>query len=114
MFGGIALNRSVGGVNAAAVERMCLIKGGYGRVVWMPTFDAENQVRFSNESRPFARISAGGRLLPEVTDVITVVAQRNLVLATGHSSPEEGLMLVRRDGAPEAGGVRPGCGQVPQ
>jgi hypothetical protein len=53
VFGGIALNRTVGGINPAAVERMTQVKGGWGRVVWMPTFDAENQVRYSKESRPF-------------------------------------------------------------
>src|SRR5215472_13403367 len=38
IFGGIDLNRSVGGVNPAAVERMVLVKGGLGRVIWLPTF----------------------------------------------------------------------------
>src|SRR2546425_13124971 len=32
VFGGVDLNRSVGGVNPAAIERMGLVKGGYGRV----------------------------------------------------------------------------------
>src|SRR5947207_12917023 len=41
VFGGIDLNRTVGGINPAAVERMTMVKGGWGRVVWMPTFDAE-------------------------------------------------------------------------
>src|SRR2546430_10948180 len=41
-FGGIDLNRAVGGLNTAAIERMVLITGGWGRVIWMPTFDAEN------------------------------------------------------------------------
>src|SRR4030095_14163075 len=49
IFGGIDLNRSVGGLNPAAVERMANIKGRLGRVIWLPTFDAENQVRFSKE-----------------------------------------------------------------
>jgi len=40
----IDLNRAVGGVNPAAVERMARVQGGYGRVVWMPTFDSENEV----------------------------------------------------------------------
>src|SRR5471032_1187445 len=44
IFGGIDLNLTVGGINPAAVERMTMMKGGWGRVVWMPTFDAENQV----------------------------------------------------------------------
>src|SRR5882672_7910406 len=42
IFGGISLDLTVGGVNPAAVEHMTRVKGGCGRVVWMPTFDAEN------------------------------------------------------------------------
>src|ERR1041385_5411898 len=34
IFGGIDLNRTVGGLNPAAVERMATIKGGWGRVIW--------------------------------------------------------------------------------
>ena len=94
-FGGIALNRTVGGINPAAVERMTKVKGGWGRVVWMPTFDAENQVRFSKENRPFVSVSRGGALLPEVKEVIGLIAKHQLTLATGHSTPEEVLMLIR-------------------
>src|ERR1700719_4822838 len=46
IFGGISLDLTVGGVNPAAVEHMTHVKGGWGRVVWMPTFNAEHQVRF--------------------------------------------------------------------
>jgi len=95
IFGGIDLNRSVGGVNPAAVERMILLKGGWGRVIWMPTFDAENQVRFSRENRPFVSVAKEGRLLPEVAQVIGLAAKNHLLLETGHSSAEEGLMIVR-------------------
>ncbi len=94
IFGGIDLNRTVGGINPAAVERMTMVKGGWGRVVWMPTFDAANQVRYSKETRPFVRVSRDGQLLPEVREVIALIARHHLVLETGHSSPEEGLMLV--------------------
>src|SRR6266850_7392086 len=95
VFGGVDLNLTVGGINPAAVEYMAATTGGFGRFVWMPTFDAENQVRFSKESRPFVSVSKNGALLPAVKDVIAVIAKRNLVLATGHSSAEEGLMLLR-------------------
>lgn len=95
IFGGIDLNRAVGGINPAAVERMTLVKGGWGRVVWMPTFDAENQVRYSKESRPFVPVSRSGKLLPGVSEVIALIAKHRLVLATGHSSAEEALLLVR-------------------
>lgn len=95
IFGGIVLNRTVGGINPAAVERMTRVKGGWGRVVWMPTFDAENQVRYSKENRPFVSVARDGALLPEVKEVLEIIAKNNLVLATGHSSPAEGLMLIR-------------------
>src|SRR5579864_1632449 len=95
LFGGIALNRTVGGINPAAVERMTRVKGGWGRVVWMPTFDAENKVKFSKESRPFVPVSRAGALLPEVRDVLALIAKNKLTLATGHSSPAEDLMLIR-------------------
>jgi hypothetical protein len=95
VFGGIDLNRAVGGVNPAAIERMVLLKGGYGKVVWMPTFDAENQVRFSKENRPFAAVSRNGELLPETKQVIALAAAHHLLLETGHSSAGEGLAIVR-------------------
>src|SRR5260370_16931246 len=57
LFGGIALNRTVGGVNPAAVDLIARVKGGWGRVVWMPTFDAENPLHFSQSNRPFASVS---------------------------------------------------------
>jgi len=95
IFGGIDLNLTVGGVNPAAVERMTMVKGGWGRVVWMPTFDAENQVRYSRESRPFVSVARDGQLLPEVKQVIAIVAKHQLTLETGHSSAAEGLMILR-------------------
>lgn len=95
VFGGIDLNLTVGGINPAAVEHMTRVTGGWGRVVWMPTFDAENQVRYSRESRPSVRVSRDGALVPAVTQVIALIAKHSLVLASGHSSPAEGLMLLR-------------------
>ena len=95
VFGGIALNLTVGGINPAAVDHMARVTGNWGRIVWMPTFDSENQVRTSKETRPFVSVSKGSALLPEVKAVIALIAKHNLVLATGHSSPAEGLMLLR-------------------
>jgi hypothetical protein len=95
VFGGVALNLTVGGINAAAVEHMAAVSGGWGRMVWMPTFDAENQVRTSKENRPFVPVTQNGELLPAVRDVIAVIAKRDLVLATGHSAPQETLLILR-------------------
>src|SRR5437773_8716488 len=95
VFGGIDLNLTVGGMNPAAVEHMAKVSGGWGRFVWMSTFDAENQVRYSNENRPFVRVARNGELLPETIEVIGMIAKYRLVLATGHVSPEEALLLFR-------------------
>ena len=95
VFGGISLDLTVGGVNPAAVEWMTKIKGGYGRVVWMPTYDSEHQVTSSGSKRPFARVAKDGKLVPEAERVIEIIAKNNLVLETGHSSPAEALLLIR-------------------
>jgi hypothetical protein len=95
IFGGIVLNLAVGGLNPVAIERMTMVKGGWGRVVWMPTYDAENHIRDSKENRPFISVAKNGQLVPEVKEVIATVAKHNLTLETGHSSPEECLMIVR-------------------
>src|SRR5262245_17267134 len=95
VFGGIDLNLTVGGMNAVAVEHMTQVAGGWGRLVWMSTFDAENQVRYSKENRPFVTVSRNGELLPETKAVIAAIAKHSLVMATGHVSAQEGLLLVR-------------------
>lgn len=95
VFGGVDLNLPVGGLNPAAIDYMAQTTGGYGRVVWMPTFDAENQVRVSKESRPFVAVSRNGELLPAAREVLARIARHDLALATGHSSASEVLMLLR-------------------
>ena len=95
VFGGIALNRAVGGVNPEAVKQAAALAGGKLRVVWMPTFDSENNVRFNQQNAPLASVSRDGRLLPETIEVLKLIAEHKLVLATGHSSATEDLMLIR-------------------
>ena len=63
VFGGISLDLTVGGVNPAAVDWMTKVKGGYGKVVWLPTFDSESQVARTNEQRPFAPVMVAGLAL---------------------------------------------------
>jgi hypothetical protein len=93
VFGGIDLNLPVGGMNVHAVEHMVQANGGWGRIVWMSTFDSENQARTSKTPRPFVRVSADGALLPETKAVIAAIAKHNLAMASGHVSSAEALML---------------------
>ncbi len=95
-YGGIALNRSVGGINRAAVEQMAAMTGGHGRIVWMPTVDAA-QGPFAAEvaAENIVPVSRNGVLLPEVLGVLDLIAELDLALATGHSSPQDSRLLVR-------------------
>ena len=96
VFGGISLDLTVGGVNRAAVEWMTKVRGGYGRVVWLPTFDSEAQVKRSGQQRPFAPVVRDGKVVPEVVaQVIAIAARNNLVLETGHSSGSEDLVIIK-------------------
>src|SRR3990172_9227265 len=82
VFGMVVLNRQVGGINLAAVEYMAKTKGGWGGIVSIPTEDAENEVRYEKATRPFVPIARNGQLLPEVKEVLTLIARNNLALAT--------------------------------
>jgi hypothetical protein len=119
MFGRMALNFSTGGINVAAVEHFSQIKGGWGRIVEMPTRDscgngppnmdpqnlAQNRpwmLLMPPGSSPCVATAKNGELLPEVKYLIAVLAKirtvdsnGRLVLATGHATAEEHLLLAR-------------------
>jgi len=94
-YGGIVLNRAVGGINPSAVEHLARKTGGLGKVVWMPTFDSEHYHRVSQPNPKHVPVAKDGALLPETLAVLDVMARLGLALATGHSSPEESLLLIR-------------------
>src|SRR5690349_2215359 len=94
-YGGITLNRSVGGINPEAVEHFAKVTGDFARIVWMPTQDSENFVKNAHLNHPFVPVSKDGKLLPEVIEVLKLIKKYNLTLATGHSTAQEDLMLVR-------------------
>ena len=94
IYGGIVLNRAVGGLNAEAVRQMVLFEGGRGKVVWLPTFDAEHYVQSHGSSDPFVSVVKDGRPVQALTDIFDSIAKHDLVLAMGHSSPEEVLLLI--------------------
>jgi len=95
IYGGITLNRSVGGINPVAVEHMARTTGNHGRIVWLPTFDSEHYHLTVRPNPNHVPISRDGELLPEVTEVFSLMADLDLALATGHSSPAESLLVIR-------------------
>jgi hypothetical protein len=103
VFGGVVLNRSVGGINAEAVRRMAQFEGHRGKVVWLPTVDAENGFEHAPGPRQFVSVVKDGRPVPEMAEVFQVIAKNNMVFETGHSSPAESLILIP---AAKAAGVK--------
>ncbi len=104
VFGGIALNDSVGGVNPVAVENMIKFTGGYGKIIWLPTFDSANHRSFfahQGDAGGIRVIDAAGNATPEVRQVLKRAAAADVVVATGHISAREALACAkaaRREG----------------
>ena len=95
VFGGVTLNSAVGGLNPQAVEWMWRMQGGFGRVVWFPTFDADNHVRRAGTAPEGIRVvDERGAVLPVVRDILKVCAAQRLVVHTGHASAEQALALI--------------------
>ena len=94
VYGSVTLDTPVGGVNPMAVRYMADVEGTWGRIVWMPTHDSEHEVDYDKETRAKAVVSRNGTLIPEVFEVLDLIKERNLALATGHVTPEEALMIM--------------------
>ena len=95
VFGGIVLNNAVGGFNVNAVEWMHRMDGARGKVVWFPTFESDNHKKTFAKSEGIKMVK-DGKLLPEVEEVLKVIARENLVLQTGHASADDTLLLIKR------------------
>ena len=99
VFGGIALNNSVGGSNPAAVEKTAKMGGA---IIWFPTMDARAFQTYKHRgdtafdgSQLLIASNGAVDLLPETKEVLSLAAQYDLIVATGHLSPEEGMMVIR-------------------
>lgn len=111
LFGGIVLNHSVGGLNTEAVDKA--IKLG-AKIIWMPSVDAAytiNKVVITNETpwlqaavslkRPEDGISVfegglgGSKLLPQVQEILKLIADAGVILDTCHLCAREALALVK-------------------
>lgn len=97
IWGGIVLNNSVGGVNPMAVEWMHRMSGGRGKVVWLPTFDADKHIKtLVDKTKSGLMVAPNGIVTPQMEEILKIIARENLVLATGHVHPEEVVAVVKR------------------
>jgi hypothetical protein len=93
LYGGLALNEEVGGLNPAAVEASARMGA---KVVWFPTFSARAWREPEGQPGGITVLDGEGRLLPQVEQVLEVVRAYGMVLATGHLGVAETYALVGR------------------
>ena len=97
VWGGIVLNKSVGGVNPSAVEWMHRMSGGRGKVVWLPTFDSDMHIKtLVDKNQSGIVVATNGQITPELEQVLKIIAREDLILATGHISADEVVTVVKR------------------
>ena len=97
VFGGITLNANFGPkVNAQAAKMAAtMITGRFCRCVWMPTYQSSYDAKKRNEQG--VPVTDGkGKVLPEVVKVMEICRDANIIFATGHSSPNEAVMLTAK------------------
>lgn len=107
VFGGIALNGPVGGLNPRAVD-LSLKMGG--KIVWFPTIASANHIehhkanpdlKFPQLSRPLMHeheisvFDEGGRLRPEVHEILELIRDEGAILASGHMAPDQVFAVFR-------------------
>jgi hypothetical protein len=82
VFGGVALNRAVGGINPDAVEAALALGA---RQVWMPTISATVEAPHRRPAcAPVRVVDDAGDVRPEVRDVLALVRDADAILGTGH------------------------------
>ena len=101
IFGGLALNLpSCGGLNAEAVK--VAIRMG-AKIVWLPTLSAANHIERTKtrvtgnlgvmsqgfKPQPAPVLGEDGVVKPELVEILQLIAEANIILATGHLSVAE-------------------------
>jgi hypothetical protein len=95
-IGAITLDTSTGGFHPEAVA----IEAAMGsKVVWMPTFSAQNDPTHKKTEKERKRntltvLDKNGKLLIEVVEIIEIIKDNDMVLATGHLSKKEIFVLI--------------------
>lgn len=106
VLGSIVMNSPVGGIDPLVVETQLRLGA---REVWMPTSYSKAHVErhgepgsygykksgFRSKAEPITVLDQEGRLLPNVMEVIALIADFDVILGTGHLSKEEIFPLVR-------------------
>lgn len=99
--GSVVLNSTVGGANPDAVEVAARLGA---RVAWLPTISSPAHIAASSSAELKAHdgvsfrsvaVTSQGSVLTEWIDVFDVVAQHDMILASGHVTMDEAVAVFR-------------------
>ena len=98
VFGSLCMNRVHGDkVNVFAAEQAIKTTGSLCRCIWMPTLSAAYQHQCDKLPGPgIPVLDPQGNVLPEVVRVMELCAEADIIFASGHSAPQESLILARK------------------
>lgn len=113
VVGGVCMEGAVGGINPRAVEMA--IRAG-AKVVWMPSLDSSHNLEVAeayqrsgrekstlhhmngilgrSDPRAKLRVTRNGEILPEVKEILEMVAAANIVVETGHMNSADRAVFV--------------------
>lgn len=97
VFGGVVLNRTVGGLNPSAVETAVQIGA---KIIWMPTLEARNHLLIHPSGmcpeETGITLIQDGVLRPEMTTILEIIRDAGVVLGTGHVGKKEMNLLLQK------------------
>lgn len=97
VFGSLVMNKVHGDkVNIHAAEKAVATSGNRCRCIWMPTQDAAYHLHNNNSQQGIPVLDGSGNVLPEVIRVMEICTEADIIFATGHSSPEESMIMARK------------------
>ena len=92
MYGGVVMNKVVGGINPEAVEKG--LKLG-AKEIWLPTQSAKRHLeKMGQDPAKGIELVRDGKVVPELLDVFRMIKDYNVVLGTAHVSPEEAFVVI--------------------
>src|SRR3972149_4756060 len=96
--GGVMLNYSVGGLNPEPVLTSCRVGGKH---VWLPNKDASFHHQLYGIPGGIEVLDEHDRVLPELREVLALIAEGDMVLSLSHQSVKERFIII--DEAKKAG-----------
>ena len=92
MYGGVVMNKVIGGINPEAVEKG--LKLG-AKEIWLPTQSAKRHLeKMGQNPADGIELVRDGKVVPELIDVFKLIRDHDAVLGTAHVSPKEAFVVV--------------------